>query len=48
MRGVHIAIVQKIMGHRTLRMTFRYAHLAAGHLLAAVEKIVPEHRPFFG
>ena len=48
MRGVHIAVVQKIMGHRTLRMTFRYAHLAAGHLLTAVEKIVPERRPFFG
>jgi len=48
MRGVHIALVQKIMGHRTLRMTFRYAHLAAGHLLAAVEKIVPARRPFFG
>jgi site-specific recombinase XerD len=48
MRGVHIAVVQKVMGHRTLRMTFRYAHLAAGHLLAAVEKVVPERRPFFG
>jgi hypothetical protein len=36
------------MGHRTLRMTFPYAHLAAGHLLAAVKKIVPERRPFFG
>ncbi|MGA2350858.1 MAG: site-specific integrase [Terracidiphilus sp.] len=47
MRGVHIALVQKIMGHRTLRMTFRYTHLAAGHLLRAVERIVPETRPFF-
>lgn len=48
MRGVHIAVVQKIMGHRTLQMTFRYAHLAAGHLLKAVEAIVPVRRPFFG
>jgi site-specific recombinase XerD len=48
MRGIHIAHVQRIMGHRTLAMTFRYAHLAAGHLLEAVEKIVPERRPFFG
>jgi site-specific recombinase XerD len=48
MRGVHIAFVQRIMGHRTLHMTFRYAHLAAGHLLKAVEKLVPMRRPFFG
>ncbi len=48
MRGCHIAFVQKTMGHRTLEMTFRYAHLAAGHLLKAVEKIVLERRPFFG
>jgi site-specific recombinase XerD len=47
MRGVHVSLVQKIMGHRWLRMTFRYAHLAA-HLLEAVRKIVPERRPFFG
>jgi site-specific recombinase XerD len=47
-RGVHMSLVQKIMGHRTLRMTFRYAHLAAGHLLEAIEKIVPARRPFFG
>jgi site-specific recombinase XerD len=48
MRDVPIETVMLIMGHRTLAMTFRYAHLAAGHLLAAVEKIVPERRPFFG
>jgi site-specific recombinase XerD len=48
MRGNHMAVLQKIMGHRMLRMTFRYAHLAAGYLLAAVEKIVPESRLFFG
>jgi site-specific recombinase XerD len=46
--GVHITLVQLIMGHRTLAMTSRYAHLAAGHLLAEVEKIVPARRPFFG
>lgn len=46
--GVHITLVQLIMGHRTLVMTSRYAHLAAGHLLAEVEKIVPGRRPFFG
>jgi len=28
-------------------MTFRYAHLAVGHLLEAVEKIVPETKPYF-
>jgi hypothetical protein len=36
------------MGHRTLRMTFRYAHLAAGHLPEVVEKIVPARRPLYG
>lgn len=45
---IHITLVQTILGHRTLAMTFRYAHPAVGHLLAEIEKIVPERRSFFG
>jgi integrase len=37
MLGVPIYTVQKLMGHKKIEMTMRYAHLAPGHLRAAVE-----------
>lgn len=36
MRGVPIAVVQQLLGHTTIQMTMRYAHLAPGHLKSAV------------
>ena len=39
MAGVDIRTVAELMGHRTLAMTKRYAHLAPAHNLAAVEKL---------
>jgi site-specific recombinase XerD len=39
MAGVDIRTVQELMGHKTIQMTVRYAHLAPNHQLAAVEKL---------
>lgn len=37
MMGVDLRTVQELMGHKDIRMTCRYAHLAPGHKLGAVE-----------
>jgi Phage integrase family len=37
MAGVPLRTVAKLLGHKTLAMTMRYAHLAPAHLLDAVE-----------
>jgi len=42
MLGVPIFTVQKLMGHKKIEMTMRYAHLAPGHLRAAVELLAGE------
>ena len=39
MKGVPILTIKDLMGHKTLTMTLRYAHLAPGHLRDAVEKL---------
>jgi integrase len=39
MAGVDIRTVAELMGHRTIQMTMRYAHLAPEHNLAAVEML---------
>jgi site-specific recombinase XerD len=39
MAGVDIRTVQELMGHKTLAMTTRYAHLSAAHKLDAVQKL---------
>jgi integrase len=38
MAGVDIRTVQELMGHSTITMTMRYAHLSPAHLRAAVNK----------
>jgi integrase len=40
MAGVDLRTVQELMGHKTIQMTCRYAHLAPDHELAAVERLV--------
>lgn len=40
-RGVSLAIVQKWLGHKTISMTLRYAHLVATDLLNAVKVLEP-------
>ncbi|MGH9414275.1 MAG: tyrosine-type recombinase/integrase, partial [Terriglobales bacterium] len=39
MAGVDLRTVQELLGHRTIQMTCRYAHLAPQHRLDAVEKL---------
>ena len=41
MAGVDIRTVAELLGHKTLAMTMRYAHLAPDHQRAAVEKLEP-------
>lgn len=40
MAGVDIRTVAQLMGHSTIQMTMRYAHLAPEHNAAAVERLV--------
>jgi site-specific recombinase XerD len=42
MAGVDIRTVQELLGHKSITMTMRYAHLAPSHLRAAVEKMNEE------
>jgi site-specific recombinase XerD len=39
MEGVDIRTVQELMGHKTITITLRYAHLAPTHQLAAVQRL---------
>jgi hypothetical protein len=39
MKGVDLRTIQQLMGHKTIQMTCRYAHLAPEHQLAAVERL---------
>jgi integrase len=39
MSGVDLATVSTLMGHRTIQMTMRYAHLAPDYLAEAVAQI---------
>jgi site-specific recombinase XerD len=39
MKGVDLRTVQELMGHKTIQMTVRYAHLAPQHQLAAVQRL---------
>lgn len=39
MRGVDIKTVQELLGHKTITMTLRYAHLSASHMKEAVKAL---------
>ena len=39
MAGVDLRAVQELLGHKTIAMTVRYAHLSPGHQLDAVQRL---------
>jgi hypothetical protein len=39
MAGVDLRTVAQLLGHRTLQMVMRYAHLSQSHEMAAVERL---------
>jgi integrase len=45
MKQTGLRTVQELMGHRTIHMTVRYAHLDPEHQLAAVQKLCNRSRP---
>ena len=47
MRGVPLIVIQKLMGHSTIQMTMRYAHLAPDAHCRAVVTCWTCHLPHF-
>jgi len=45
MAGVDLLTIAELMGHRTIQMTKRYAHLAPAHSQAAVDRLVSFKTP---
>jgi len=45
MAGVDLLTISELMGHRTIQMTKRYAHLAPAHNQDAVDRLVSVHVP---
>jgi site-specific recombinase XerD len=43
MAGVDLLTISELMGHKTIQMTKRYAHLAPAHNQAAVDRLVTFH-----
>jgi site-specific recombinase XerD len=43
MAGVDITTVKELLGHKTLAITMRYAHLAPSHKVNAVAKLEQLH-----
>ena len=42
MSGTHLATLQKLMGHKKIEMTLRYAHLCPSHEREAAERMVQD------
>ena len=45
MAGVDLLTVAELMGHSSIQMTMRYAHLAPQHNRAAVDRLVSAAKP---
>jgi site-specific recombinase XerD len=48
MAGVDLRTAQQLMGHKSIQMTVRYAHLAPEHQMAAVERLCAASAPLIG
>ena len=35
--------IRELMGHKSMAMTLRYAHLSPGHTRTAIERLVTRH-----
>jgi hypothetical protein len=46
MRGVDLATVKELMGHKHINMTLRYAHLSPGHKHSAIA-VLDQSAPIF-
>jgi site-specific recombinase XerD len=44
MAGVDLRTVQELAGHKDIKMTVRYAHLAPAHKLAAVDRLAENRK----
>jgi integrase len=44
MAGIDLKTLQVLMGHKTIAMTARYAHLFPGHLKTALTKLDPSKK----
>ncbi|MGB6381085.1 MAG: tyrosine-type recombinase/integrase, partial [Syntrophobacteria bacterium] len=40
MDGADLRTVQELMGHKTIAMTMKYAHLSPGHRMDTVQRLV--------
>src|SRR5437899_6178562 len=40
MEGVDLMTIRELMGHKSMAMTLRYAHLSPGHQRTAIERLV--------
>ncbi len=45
MAGIDIVTVKELLGHKDIKMTLRYAHLAPSHKLKAVEILNRKQAP---
>jgi len=48
MAGVDIYMVKELMGHKTIQVTLRYAHLAPQHQLEAVQRLCDTKNAYSG
>jgi integrase len=44
MKGVPLPAIQQLMGHATIAMTMKYAHLAPDHLRSAMDALEPKNK----
>ena len=45
LKGVHIIVIQKLLGHSDIKVTMRYAHLSKSSVNEAVEVIQTPYSP---